>query len=530
MNHRKYQVFISASGLGLEAERKAAIEAVVKLGHLPIALERFSAAEPGDLEVIRRVIRESHVFLLIVGNRYGQAARGQGISYTELEYRLAQESGLATLVFLLDETSFREGREESGQNYDSSELENLVHWREMLRNSRWCHYFTPGPEFKYVVAEALANVVSNSETPGFVREDRDDTALLAISARQAEAMSLLVRDTKAWNEWRDSQPTLLPNLRKADLREVNLSRANLRGVDLRGADLTAADLEATDLTLADLSNAVLSHADLTSANLRGAVANGAQFLKARMSGASFRGAMLLGANFCGGDLTKADFRQATIGSTVFANIDLSTALGLDSIVHAEPSSITIDTLARCAGRVPEQFLRGVGLTEEFIAYARSISLKPLEYYSCFISYSSGDQDFAERIYSDLQEAGIRCWFAPQSLQIGDRFRERIDDSIRLHDKVLLILSEASVNSRWVETEITKALQEEERRLAPVLIPIRVDNAVLETDRPWAADLRRTRQIGDFREWRDQAMYQKAVSRLIRDLAVGRAVEVARRQA
>jgi hypothetical protein len=54
--------------------------------------------------------------------------------------------------------------------------------------------------------------------------------------------------------------------------------------------------------------------------------------------------------------------------------------------------------------------------------------KAFEFYSCFISYSTKDHDFAERIYADLQSKGVRCWFAPEDLKIGDRFRQRIDES------------------------------------------------------------------------------------------------------
>jgi hypothetical protein len=42
------------------------------------------------------------------------------------------------------------------------------------------------------------------------------------------------------------------------------------------------------------------------------------------------------------------------------------------------------------------------------------------------------------------------WFAPEDLKIGDRFHERIDESIRLYDKVMNVLSEASVQSLWVQ--------------------------------------------------------------------------------
>jgi len=54
--------------------------------------------------------------------------------------------------------------------------------------------------------------------------------------------------------------------------------------------------------------------------------------------------------------------------------------------------------------------------------------------------------------ADLRAKNLRCWFAPEDLKIGDRFQERIEDSIRVFDKVMIVLSEDSVKSRWVERE------------------------------------------------------------------------------
>lgn len=61
--------------------------------------------------------------------------------------------------------------------------------------------------------------------------------------------------------------------------------------------------------------------------------------------------------------------------------------------------------------------------------------KPIEYYTCFISYSHKDQPFASLLFTDLQSKQVRCWFAPEDLKIGDKIRPRIDESIRLYDKL-----------------------------------------------------------------------------------------------
>jgi hypothetical protein len=86
----------------------------------------------------------------------------------------------------------------------------------------------------------------------------------------------------------------------------------------------------------------------------------------------------------------------------------------------------------------------------------------------------------------------------------------------LRDRVLLILSEHSINSDWVEDEVTAGFEEERKRGEGVLFPIRLDDAVLKTKEAWAAKLR-ARLIGDFRQWKDHDAYQQSFQRMLRDL-------------
>lgn len=103
------------------------------------------------------------------------------------------------------------------------------------------------------------------------------------------------------------------------------------------------------------------------------------------------------------------------------------------------------------------------------------------------------------------------------MKIGERIRPRIDEFIRLHDKLLLVLSEQSLASTWVTDEVEAALEKERRQGKMVLFPITLDDAVWDTDQAWAAKVRRERHIGDFRRWKDHDAYQATLERLLRDL-------------
>ncbi len=324
----------------------------------------------------------------------------------------------------------------------------------------------------------------------------------------------------------------LPNLSEATLSWTNLIEANLREVDLFWANLSGAKLNRANLSMADLRWANLRGADLTQADLRFAKLIGANLSGANLSRANFRWAHLCGANLSRADLSRADLSRANlIGAdlrgavlsaadlffTVFTATDLSVANGLETVQHYGPSTIGLDTILKSKGKIPGVFLLGAGVPDIFIKYMASLTGQAFEFYSCFISYSNKDQEFAERLFVDLQSKGVRCWFAPENLKIDDKFPTTIGETVRVYDKLLLVLSEHSVHSSWVEKEVEMAMEKETEQERPVLFPIRLDDAVMNLKTGWPADIRRTRHIGDFRDWKTHDAYQQALDRLLRDL-------------
>jgi hypothetical protein len=59
-----------------------------------------------------------------------------------------------------------------------------------------------------------------------------------------------------------------------------------------------------------------------------------------------------------------------------------------------------------SGHLPHGFLRGCGLPDTLINYLPSFQGNPIQFYSCFISYSTRDQVFAERLHADLQNKSV----------------------------------------------------------------------------------------------------------------------------
>ena len=348
----------------------------------------------------------------------------------------------------------------------------------------------------------------------------------------------------AWNSWREKDLSVEidlsganlsganlsgANLGDANLRSANLSGANLKGANLRGASLNNANLLAAhlietnlnnaDLTDANLHTASLYFADLRHASLGGADLGAADLDGANLNGADLNSANLRSANLRSTDLSNTNFAGVNLGLSSLSDVDLSVVRGLAAVRHLGPSTIGLDTLYKSKGKIPESFLRGCGVPQEFIDYIPSHfgTLEPIQYYSVFISHSSKDHAFAELLYADLQNKKVRCWFAPEDLKIGDKFRVRIDEVIRVYDKLLVVFSEDSVGSDWVEKEVESAMEKERQQKRTMLFPIRLDDAVMKIETGWPADVRRTRHIGDFTNWKDHDAYQKAFDRLMRDL-------------
>ncbi len=211
-----------------------------------------------------------------------------------------------------------------------------------------------------------------------------------------------------------------------------------------------------------------------------------------------------------------------ITQTTFAANDLSNVKGLEKVRHYGPSTIGIDTLYRSRGKIPLAFLRGAGVPDNFIEYMGSLTGKALEFYSCFISYSTKDQEFADRLYADLQNKGVRCWFAPHDIQAGKKIHEQIDEAIRRYERLLLILSTNSMNSPWVKTEIRKARKREIEEKGRILFPVSI---VPFTDiRMWEsfyadegidlAEEIREYYIPDFSDWKNHDRYAEGLKKLL----------------
>jgi uncharacterized protein YjbI with pentapeptide repeats len=400
-----------------------------------------------------------------------------------------------------------------------------------------------------------------------------------------EHLKILKQGVEAWNAWhkqvwdiwREQHPVdaLIPDLtdfNRADLSGANLSGTNLCGVNLRGTNLKGANLSGANLSNADLWNAELEganlsmaklgdedlcsgadlrwarlnranlsgafvikanleRANLTGANLSRALLSGSDFSRADFTDANLCGAGLFQANLCGAILKKTKLNEARINDTLYGNVDFREIIGLNEVIQNGPSTIGIDSIYESHGEITDKFLHDAGVPEEIIDIARLLRAGPaIQWHSCFISYSTKDDEFARRLHARMTESNMRVWFAPKDLKGGKKLHEQLFEAIQIHDRLLIVLSEHSIQSEWVMTEIRKAREVEKKEKRRKLFPIRLTD--FETLRDWTCfdadtgkDLAvevREYFIPDFSNWKvladgHPAAFESAFARLKKDL-------------
>lgn len=354
-----------------------------------------------------------------------------------------------------------------------------------------------------------------------------------------EHLDILSQGAAEWNKWREMEdnfnsrvdladtnfadPALAhidiksANFRRVILTNVNFTGANLMYATFGGANLSNANFNRANAYDADFGYANLTGADFREANLRYADINNAD-----LTDAQFASADIIGTNFRDSILIGADFADALIGWTLFINNDLSKTKGLESAKHSGPSEVSISTIYESKGGIPQGFLRGSGIPENFITYMHSLTGNAFDYYSCFISFAESDDYFSERLYNDLQGRGIRCWRWKEDAKWGRTLMLSIDEAVQVYDKLIVICSEASLQSPAVIREVERALQKEDQlarqgKNHEVLFPIRLDDYIFTTwthYRKWDVV---NKHVGDFRQWNNPELYYKKLNRLVHDL-------------
>ncbi len=375
----------------------------------------------------------------------------------------------------------------SGEWFDTSDVDKRYHLRG---------HYDPGKD--EIRLDGTEDVRS---------EFLDQLLLTPRTDADPEQEAALTKGAAFWNKWRSVQKIHAPRL----------ARTNFEGRSLEGANLAQADLSASVWKRCRLANASFRRANLVGIDLRGTDLSGVDFTDATLRGADLRAACLrnatlIGANLSGAAIEGADFDAARLRKTAFCDVETSKAENLERCWFVGKSYADIKTLAS-GQATPRRFLEGCGVSQEFTDRLPLLVDSGSPTHSCFISFASEDVDIAAQLERELRADGIRVYFFPENIRVGDKVERKIFEAIDSHDRFIVLLSENSVASDWVKREVELGLRIEQKRRGDFLIPVQLGDDWSKSRKAWVKQVKQ-RDLIDYRD-RSQNAYRLAYDRLFR---------------
>lgn len=206
--NKKYQVFVSSTYEDLKEERDQAIKAILEMGHIPVGMEMFSAADEEQWQLIARQIEATDYYVIIVGHRYGSETP-EGISYTEKEFDYAKKCGVPTLGFVLDDKApWPADRIDK----DSKKKKKLDKFKGKVK-SKLVHFWKVKEELHGKISISLIKEMSINPRTGWARADE------VISLDMTKEITRLSSE----NSKLRNANLLLENQRKEEVDEVRES-------------------------------------------------------------------------------------------------------------------------------------------------------------------------------------------------------------------------------------------------------------------------------------------------------------------
>lgn len=176
--NKKFQIFISSTYTDLHDERQAAVEAILKSGHIPAGMELFAAGNESQMDTIRRWIDESDIYMLILGSRYGSIEPKTGLSYIECEYDYATSVEIPLFSLVCSDNIL-----ETVKPSDIRKQKYKTFRKRVL--SKMCSYYDNCKDIKLGIYESIRNIDDNNGLIGWVPSaDSQNTKKLVSSISQ----------------------------------------------------------------------------------------------------------------------------------------------------------------------------------------------------------------------------------------------------------------------------------------------------------------------------------------------------------
>lgn len=161
---KRYQVFVSSTYSDLQDERHEVMQALLELDCIPAGMELFPAANEDQWSLIKKVIDDCDYYIVIVAGRYGSVGK-DGLSYTEMEYRYALDTGKPVIGFIhKDPGELPANRCESAENGKA----RLTSFRDLVKQ-KVCRFWATPADLGSQVSRSLVKLIKSHPGIGWVR-------------------------------------------------------------------------------------------------------------------------------------------------------------------------------------------------------------------------------------------------------------------------------------------------------------------------------------------------------------------------
>lgn len=93
----------------------------------------------------------------------------------------------------------------------------------------------------------------------------------------------------------------------------------------------------------------------------------------------------------------------------------------------------------------------------------------------FISHSSQDKDFVDELANNLMSNSISVWYDKWEIKVGDSLINKINDGINECSFMIVVLSENSISSDWVQIELNAGLMMNLEKKSVKILPLLLHN-------------------------------------------------------
>lgn len=194
MVNKRLQIFISSTYEDLKVERQAAVQAILKMKHIPAGMELFTSGDKSQWDIIKKWIDGSDIFMLILGGRYGSIEKTQGKSYIHLEYEYALNTNKPYFVLILDDT-YIENKVKELTAKNAMEFENRTTYEAFKSQimERMCAFCSELKDISTATYESILSLMDEYPFVGWVPGNQSENVVELIDrvAKLANENSIL---------------------------------------------------------------------------------------------------------------------------------------------------------------------------------------------------------------------------------------------------------------------------------------------------------------------------------------------------